>query len=41
VNGVAKWTGTIKTDMTAVLDSWKSREDEGLVYPAFAEVDPR
>jgi len=31
----------VVADWKAILDSWRSRQDEKLVYPAFVEVDPR
>jgi predicted esterase len=40
VGGATVWTGSITTDMTSVLESWASREDAGLVFPAYAEVTP-
>ncbi|HZV00576.1 MAG TPA: hypothetical protein VFF73_27930, partial [Planctomycetota bacterium] len=40
-NGAVKWQGMITPDFTSILESWASRLDEGLVYPAFAEVPPQ
>jgi hypothetical protein len=40
-NGAVKFQGPVTASMKQVLESWKSREDEGLVYPAYVEVDPR
>lgn len=31
----------LEPDYRAILDSWRSRRDEQLVYPAFIEIDPR
>ncbi|HZV03111.1 MAG TPA: hypothetical protein VFF73_40765 [Planctomycetota bacterium] len=31
----------IEPSFEAILESWRSRQDEELVYPAFVEVDPR
>lgn len=31
----------VEPDFKAILESWRSRHDEKLVYPAFVEVDPR
>src|SRR5262249_55237054 len=31
----------LEPDFRAILESWRSRRDEQLVYPAFIEVDPR
>lgn len=31
----------LEPDFRAILESWRSRRDEQLVYPAFVEVDPR
>ena len=31
----------LEPDFKAILESWRSRRDEQLVYPAFVEVDPR
>jgi len=31
----------LEPDFRAILESWRSRRDEKLVYPAFIEVDPR
>jgi predicted esterase len=41
VGGEPRWKGRIVPDMKAMLESWRSREDERLVYPAYADVDPR
>ncbi len=41
VGDEARWKGKPTLDMRAILESWKSREDERLVYPAFVELDPR
>jgi predicted esterase len=41
VNGAVKLQKTVAPDLASILESWRSREDEGLVYPAFLEVDPR
>jgi poly(3-hydroxybutyrate) depolymerase len=43
---VAIGTGTrvkkkLEPEFRAILESWRSRRDENLVYPAFVEVDPR
>jgi len=31
----------LEPDFKSILESWRSRRDEQLVYPAFVEVDPR
>lgn len=36
--GTTKWSGSLTPDFHAILDSWASREDEGLVFPAYVEV---
>ncbi len=41
VKGQTRSSAVVAPNMTAVLESWKSRQDEGLVYMAFVEVDPR
>ena len=41
VGGVVRPQGVVAPSLTAVLESWRSREDEGLVYSAFVEIDPR
>ncbi len=41
VGDEARFQGKVTPDLKAILESWRSREDEKLVYPAFVEVDPR
>jgi predicted esterase len=41
VNGAVKSQATATPGFQSILESWRSREDEGLVYPAYVEVDPR
>jgi len=35
----ARFRGKVNLDVKAVLESWRSREDEKLVYAAYVEVD--
>ncbi|MBI3726665.1 hypothetical protein HY251_22290 [bacterium] len=39
--GAVRFEGKLAPDLRSVLESWRSRQDERLVYPAFVEVDPR
>lgn len=39
--GVTLLQKKVQPDLRAILESWRSRRDEELVYPAFVEVDPR
>ena len=39
VKGQTPWRGTVKPDFAAVLESWRSREDPKLVYPARVRVE--
>jgi predicted esterase len=41
VRGATRFEGKVERSFEAVLESWRSREDPALVYPAFVDIDPR